>query len=55
MDGSQLGGIALNWQTLIRLAVVVVLAIVVRQLILRLGSKAIGDKGRGNHNGKPRR
>jgi hypothetical protein len=55
MDGGLLGGIPLNGPTLIRLAVVLVLAIAVRQLILRFGTKAIDrhrDKGR---NGKPRR
>ena len=55
MDGAQIGGIPLNWQTMVRLALVVVLAIVVRQVVLRLGAKAIGDKRGGNHNGKPRR
>lgn len=55
MDGAQLGGIPLNWQTLVRLALVVVLAIAVRQIVLRLGKNAIGDKHGGDHKGTPRR
>ena len=54
MDGAELGGIPLNWQTLVRLALVVVLAIVVRQVVLRLGKKAMRDKRGETGNGKPR-
>jgi hypothetical protein len=51
MDGGLLGGIPLDGSTLIRLVVVVALAIAVRHLVLRFGTKAI-DKRR---NGKPPR
>lgn len=54
MDGTQLGG--LDWSTLIRLVVVVALAIVVRQAVMRFGTKAIDkrrDKSR--NSGRPRR
>jgi hypothetical protein len=54
MDGSQFGGIPLNASTLIRLGVVVVLAIAVRQLVLRFGTKAIEKHRDKNRNGKPR-
>jgi hypothetical protein len=54
MDGAQLGGIPLNWPTLIRLGVVLVLAIAVRQLIMRFGTKAINSRREKNRNGKPR-
>jgi hypothetical protein len=56
MDGAQIGGIPLNTPTLIRLVVVVILAIVVRQLVMRLGTKAMNrrrDKNR-NGGGRPR-
>ena len=56
MEGAQIGGMALSGSTLIRLVVVLVLAIVVRQVIMYFGTKAIGsrrDKNR-NGNGKPR-
>lgn len=55
MDGGLLGGIPLDGATLIRLGAVLVLAIAVRQLVLRFGNKAIDrrrDKGRSD---KPRR
>ena len=55
MDGGMLGGIPLNGPTLIRLAVVLVLAIAVRQLILRFGTKAIDSRRDKSRNGKPRR
>ena len=55
MDGAQIGSIPLNGPTLIRLVVVLVLAIVVRQLVLRFGAKAIGKRRDKNRNGKPRR
>jgi hypothetical protein len=55
MDGGLLGGIPLNGPTLIRLAVVLVAAIAVRQLILRFGSKAIESRRDKSRNGKPRR
>lgn len=54
MNGGLLDGIPLNGPTLIRLAVVVVLAIVVRQLIMRLGTKAIDSRRDKDRNGKPR-
>ena len=44
MDGGLLGGIPLNGPTLIRLAMVLVLAIAVRHLILRFGTKAIESR-----------
>ncbi len=53
MDGGQLGGIPLNWSTTIRLVVVVVLAIVVRQAIMRFSTKAV--ENRRDKSGKPRR
>jgi hypothetical protein len=55
MDGGQFGGIALNGSTLIRLVLVLVLAVVVRQLILRFGNKAINSRRDKNRNGKPPR
>jgi hypothetical protein len=55
MNGGLLGGISLNGPTLIRLALVLVLAIAVRQLILRLGTKAIDSRRDKSRNGKPRR
>ncbi|MGH7913055.1 MAG: hypothetical protein ACREPW_00195 [Candidatus Binataceae bacterium] len=55
MDGAKIGGIPLNWPTLIRLVIVVVLAIAVRQLILRYGTKAINNRRDKNRNGKPPR
>ena len=55
MDGGLLGGISLDGPTLIRLAVVLVLAIVVRHLILRFGTKAIESRRAKSRNGKPRR
>ena len=55
MDGGLFGGIALNGPTLIRLAVVLVLAIGVRHLILRFGTKAIDSRRNKSRNGKPRR
>jgi hypothetical protein len=54
MNGSQIGGIALNAPTLIRLVVVLVLAIVVRQVIMYFGTKAINSRRGQNRNGKPR-
>jgi hypothetical protein len=54
MDGAQLGGIPLNGPTLIRLVVVLVLAIGVRQLIMWFGTKAIDSRRGKNRNGKPR-
>jgi hypothetical protein len=54
MDGSQFGGISLNAPTLIRLGVVLVLAIVVRHLVLRFGTKAIDKHRDKNRAGKPR-
>ena len=55
MDGGQFGGIPLNGPTLIRLVVVLVLAIVVRQLVLRFGTKAIDSRRDKDRNGKPPR
>lgn len=55
MDRGLLGGIPLNWPTLIRLAAVLVLAIAVRQLILRFGTKAIENRRDKSRNGKPPR
>jgi hypothetical protein len=59
MDGSQLGGIPLNAPTLIRLGVVLVLAIAVRQLVLHFGTKAIAKRRakelEKDRDGKPRR
>ena len=55
MDGGQFGGIPLNGPTLIRLVVVLVLAIVVRQLVLRFGTKAIDSRRDKNRGGKPPR
>lgn len=55
MDGGLFGGIPLNGPTLIRLAVVLVLAIGVRHLILRFGTKAIHSRRNKSRNGKPRR
>ncbi|MGA8060076.1 MAG: hypothetical protein WB999_17655 [Candidatus Binataceae bacterium] len=55
MDGGLFGGVSLTWPTLIRLAVVLVLAIAVRQLILRFGTKAIDSRRDKSRNGKPRR
>jgi hypothetical protein len=54
MEGAQLGGIALNGPTLIRLVVVLVLAIGVRQLVMYFGGKAIGNRRDKSRNGKPR-
>jgi hypothetical protein len=54
MNGGEIGGIPLNASTLIRLAIVVVLAIAVRQLVMRLGTKAIDSRRDKNRNGKPR-
>jgi hypothetical protein len=54
MDGSQFGGIPLNASTLIRLGVVVVLAIAVRHLILRFGTKAIEKRRAKARDRKPR-
>jgi len=48
-----LGGIPLNWSTTIRLVVVVVLAIVVRQAIMRSDTETM--ENRREQNGKPRR
>lgn len=53
MDGGLLGGIPLNWSTTIRLVVVVVLAIVVRQAIVRFSTKAM--ENRRDKSGKPQR
>jgi hypothetical protein len=56
MDGGLFSGTALTGPTIIRLVVVVVLAIVVRHLVLRFGTKAIDkrrDKSR--NGGKPPR
>ncbi|MGA8569309.1 MAG: hypothetical protein WB580_16075 [Candidatus Binataceae bacterium] len=55
MDGGLFGGVSLTWPTLIRLAMVLVLAIAVRQLILRFGTKAIDSRRDKSRNGKPRR
>ena len=55
MDGGLFGGIPLNGPTLIRLVVVVALAIVVRQLVLRFGTKAIDRRRDKSRNGKPPR
>jgi hypothetical protein len=55
MDGAQLGGIPLNWPTLIRLVVVVVLAIVVRQAVMRFGTRAMENRRDKSRDGKPRR
>jgi hypothetical protein len=54
MEGAQLGGIALNGPTLIRLVVVLVLAIGVRQLVMYFGGKAIGNRRDKGRHGKPR-
>jgi len=56
MDGGVFSGTALTGPTIIRLVVVVVLAIVVRHLVLRFGTKAI-DKRRDKtlNGGKPPR
>jgi hypothetical protein len=54
MDGSQFGGIPLNAPTLIRLGVVLVLAIAVRQLVMRFGTKAIDKRRDKDRAGKPR-
>jgi hypothetical protein len=56
MDATQIGGIPLNTSTMIRLVVVVILAIVVRHLVMRLGTKAMNSRRDKNHNGgnKPR-
>lgn len=54
MGGAQLGGIPLNGPTLIRLVVVLVLAIGVRQLIMWFGTKAIDKRRHKSRNGKPR-
>jgi len=56
IDGGLFSGTALTGPTMIRLVVVVVLAIVVRHLVLRFGTKVIDkrrDKGR--NGGKPPR
>lgn len=53
MDGSQFGGIPLNASTLIRLGLVLVLAIAVRHLVLRFGTKAIDKRRAKDRNGKP--
>jgi hypothetical protein len=55
MDGGLLGGIPLNGPTLIRLAVVLVLAIGVRHLILRFGTKAIDRRRDKSRSVRPRR
>ncbi len=56
MDGTQqFGGITFNVPTVIRIVAVVVLAILVRQLILRLGNKAIDSRRDKSRNGKPPR
>jgi len=56
MDGGLFSASALTAPTIIRLVVVVVLAIVVRHLVLRFGTKAI-DKRRDKtlNGGKPPR
>src|SRR5512146_3275967 len=54
MDGGQIGGIPLDAPTLIRLVVVLVLAIVVRHLVLRYGTKAINKRRDKDRAGKPR-
>jgi hypothetical protein len=55
MNGGLFSGIAINGPTLIRLALVLVLAIAVRQLILRFGTKAIESRRDKSRNSKPRR
>jgi hypothetical protein len=55
MDGGLLGGIPLDAPTLIRLVVVVALAILVRHLVLRFGTKAIDKRSHRSRNGKPPR
>ena len=55
MNGGRVGEVSLSGATLIRLALVLVLAIGVRQLILRFGTKAIESRRNKNPNGKPRR
>ncbi|HVB80246.1 MAG TPA: hypothetical protein VNE82_09935 [Candidatus Binataceae bacterium] len=54
MNGAELGGIPLNGPTLIRLVIVLVLAIAVRHLVLRFGTKAIDSRRDKSRNGKPR-
>jgi hypothetical protein len=57
MNGGVFGGGALDWPTIIRLVVVIAGALVVRQLVLRFGSKVIDsrrDKKRSG-GGKPSR
>jgi hypothetical protein len=54
MDGARgLGGLPLDRSTLIRLVLVVVLALVVRQAVLHFGRKMVGNKNQ--RNGKRRR
>jgi hypothetical protein len=55
MDGGLFGSVPLDWSTLIRLVVVVVAAIAVRQLVLRFGTKAIDKSRNKSRNGKPPR
>lgn len=55
MNGGLFSGIPINGPTLIRLALVLVLAIAVRQLILRFGTKAIESRRDKSRNSKLRR
>jgi hypothetical protein len=55
MDGGIFAGSPLNGPTLIRLVVAVALAIAVRHLVLRVGTKAIDNRRNKTRNGKPPR
>jgi len=55
MSGSLFGGVPLDTATIIRLVAIIVAAIVVRQLILRFGTRAINSRRDKDQNRKPRR
>ncbi|HLK85675.1 MAG TPA: hypothetical protein VKT27_04145 [Candidatus Binataceae bacterium] len=44
MSGMQIGGVPLDTATIIRLIAIIVAALVVRQLVLRFGSRAIDNR-----------
>ena len=51
MNGGIFGGGPLDWSTIIRFAVVIAGALAVRQLVLRLGSRMIDNRGGKNRSG----
>ena len=55
MSGGLFGGGALDWPTIIRLAVVVAAALAVRHLVLRFGTKAIDRRRDKNRSGNGKR